>query len=169
MARAGSTTKYWWGNAADHDHANYGKDECCEGAVAGADRWKYTSPVGSFAANVFGLFDTAGNVYEWVADCWHDNYQGATNDGSVWAGGDCDRHVVRGGSWNIRPEGHPLGRPQQARHREPLQLRRVPCCQDAGLMLVSLPLYFFGGLGALPPEKMSWPVDVSAFLGRGVT
>ena len=36
-------------------------------------------------------------------------------------------------------------------------------------MLVSLPLYFFGGLGALPPEKMSWPVDVSAFLGRGVT
>ena len=103
VARAGSTTKYWWGNAADHDHANYGKDECCEGAVAGADRWKYTSPVGSFAANVFGLFDTAGNVYEWVADCWHDNYQGATNDGSVWAGGDCDRHVVRGGSWNGDP------------------------------------------------------------------
>ena len=103
VARAGTTTKYWWGNEADHAHANYGKDNFCEGMVAGADRWEYTSPVGSFAANAFGLFDTAGNVWEWVADCWHDSYQGAPNDGSVWAGGDCDRHELRGGSWADDP------------------------------------------------------------------
>ena len=46
VARAGSTTKYWWGNEADHAHANYGKDECCEGMAAGADRWVNTSPWG---------------------------------------------------------------------------------------------------------------------------
>ena len=99
VARAGSTTKYWWGNAADHDHANYGKDECCEGAVAGEDRWEYTSPVGSFEPNAFGLFDTAGNVWEWVEDCWNENYRGAPRNGSAWKSGNCDKHVVRGGSW----------------------------------------------------------------------
>ena len=99
VARAGTTTKYWWGNQADHDHANYGKDECCGGAVAGADRWEYTSPVGSFNPNAFGLFDTAGNVYEWVEDCWNDTYSGAPADGSAWTSGNCDSRVLRGGSW----------------------------------------------------------------------
>ena len=103
VARAGSTTKYWWGNAADHDHANYGKDECCGGAVAGADRWEHTSPVGSFEPNAFGLFDTAGNVWEWVEDCWNENYRGAPRNGSAWKSGNCDKHVLRGGSWNNNP------------------------------------------------------------------
>ena len=103
VARAGTTTEYWWGNEADRAHANYGRDECCERMAAGADRWEYTSPVGSFEPNAFGLFDTAGNAWEWVVDCWHDSYQGAPNDGSVWAGGDCDRHVLRGGPWFVIP------------------------------------------------------------------
>ena len=103
VARAGSTTKYWWGNAADHDHANYGKDECCGGAVAGADLWEHTSPVGSFEPNAFGLFDTAGNVWEWVEDCWNENYRGAPRNGSAWKSGNCDKHVLRGGSWRLYP------------------------------------------------------------------
>ena len=103
MARAGTTMKYWWGNEADHDHANYGQDKCCDGAIAGKDRWKYTSPVGSFEANAFGLFDTAGNVWEWVEDCRNESYQGAPSDGSAWTSGNCDRRVLRGGSWGFKP------------------------------------------------------------------
>ncbi len=103
VARAGTTTKYWWGNEADHSYANYGKDECCEGMAAGKDRWVNTAPVGSFEANAFGLFDTAGNVYEWVEDCWNDGYKGAPNDGSARASGDCSSRVVRGGAWFHSP------------------------------------------------------------------
>ena len=51
--------------------------------------------------NPFGLYDTAGNVWEWVEECWHDNYSGAPGDGSAWiSGGHCARRVIRGGSWN---------------------------------------------------------------------
>ncbi len=59
-----------------------------------------TLPVGQFDANAFALHDLMGNAAEWVADCWHDNYDGAPKDGSVWRdGGDCSRHVLRGGYW----------------------------------------------------------------------
>ena len=103
VARAGTTTKYWWGNEADHAHANYGKDECCQGMAAGADRWGNTSPVGSFKPNAFGLFDTAGNLAEWVEDCMS-NDEGAPADGSAWlSGGGCDRRVMRGGDYMSSP------------------------------------------------------------------
>jgi formylglycine-generating enzyme required for sulfatase activity len=58
-----------------------------------------TAPAGSFRANHFGLYDTAGNVWEWVEDCWHDSYEGAPTDGSAWVNGDCSTRVLRGGSW----------------------------------------------------------------------
>ncbi len=45
-----------------------------------------------------------GNVYEWCADNWHTDYQGAPEDGSVWEGGDASIGVVRGGSWIAAPE-----------------------------------------------------------------
>jgi formylglycine-generating enzyme required for sulfatase activity len=64
-------------------------------------------PVGSFSANAFGLHDTAGNVYEWVQDCWQEDYRGSPPaDGSAWEkadGGDCGRRVIRGGAWGSEP------------------------------------------------------------------
>jgi formylglycine-generating enzyme required for sulfatase activity len=95
-ARAGTTTKYWWGNNIDKNRAN------CNGC---GSRWdgKSTAPVGSFAPNSFGLYDTVGNVWEWCADPWHSNYKGAPTDGQVWSGGDENIRVLRGGSWDSFP------------------------------------------------------------------
>ena len=112
----GSYPRYWFG---DDD-----KDLCRSGNVADqtvrdliprilgvssfymrnllspcSDGYAYTSPVGHFSANAFGLHDMVGNAEQWTADCWHENYVGALSDGSVWASGDCSRRVVRGGSW----------------------------------------------------------------------
>lgn len=57
--------------------------------------------VGSFPVNAFGLYDTIGNVNEWVEDCWHQNFKGAPTTSISWeAGGDCTRRVIRGGAWN---------------------------------------------------------------------
>jgi len=59
-----------------------------------------TQPVGLKQPNELGIYDMSGNVREWCADHWHDNYEGAPVDGSAWVeGGDKDRRVVRGGSW----------------------------------------------------------------------
>jgi formylglycine-generating enzyme required for sulfatase activity len=75
----------------------------------GDTKWsgKRTVPVGAFKPNLFGLYDTAGNVWEWVQDCWHENYEGAPEEGSAWleAGrGDCGWRVIRGGCWLTEPE-----------------------------------------------------------------
>ena len=59
--------------------------------------------MGSFDANAWGLHDMHGNVREWTEDCWNDSYAGAPSDGSAWLGGNCDRRVLRGGSWCDRP------------------------------------------------------------------
>ena len=92
-ARAGSTTRYSWGQDLGRNRANCRR---CR------SRWDNdrTAPTGSFAANRWGLHDMHGNVNEWVADCWHENYVRAPRDGSAWtSGGDCGRRVLRGGSW----------------------------------------------------------------------
>lgn len=105
-ARADTTSAYPWGDTVTHEYANYGADNCCAGLAEGADQWVNTAPVGSFPENKFGLLDMQGNVREWVQDCWHENYQGAPINGSVWQGdqkGDCSRAVVRGGGWNFEP------------------------------------------------------------------
>ncbi len=97
--RAGSKTEYWWGDTIGRGQAN------CDGCGSQWDN-KQSGPVGSFKANCFGLFDTAGNVWEWVEDCWHDNYNGAPIDGRAWKaenGGRCGRRVIRGGSWDNDP------------------------------------------------------------------
>jgi formylglycine-generating enzyme required for sulfatase activity len=104
VARAGSSTKYWWGDAVSHEYANFGTEKCCNGLTRGRDQWKNTSPVGRFAANAFGVYDTVGNVWERVEDCWHADYNGAPANGDPWTrGGDCGRRVLRGGSWYYDP------------------------------------------------------------------
>ena len=95
-ARAGTQTRYWWGDDIGKNNA-----VCYDCGSEWDD--KQTAPVGSFNANTFELHDTAGNVWEWVQDCWHDDYNNAPVDGSAWLeadGGDCNHRVVRGGSWN---------------------------------------------------------------------
>jgi formylglycine-generating enzyme required for sulfatase activity len=95
-ARAGTTTAFYWGDEIDKENANCHR---CE------NEWSKvkTSPVGSFKPNPFGLFDMAGNVWQWVQDCWHEDYKGAPIDGSAWKTGDCEKRVVRGGSWYYYP------------------------------------------------------------------
>jgi formylglycine-generating enzyme required for sulfatase activity len=101
-ARASTTTQYWWGDEIRQDQRVWAN---CNGCGSEWDS-KETAPVGSFPANPFGLLDTAGNVWEWVEDCWHENYQDAPQDGSAWLeanGGKCEGRVVRGGSWGVIP------------------------------------------------------------------
>jgi formylglycine-generating enzyme required for sulfatase activity len=56
-------------------------------------------PAGRLAPNGFGLHDMSGNLYEWVADCWHGSYTDAPRDGAPWLQGECQRRVLRGGAW----------------------------------------------------------------------
>jgi formylglycine-generating enzyme required for sulfatase activity len=70
---------------------------------AGGRKGEYrqkTLPVDSFAANPWGLYQVHGNAFEWVEDCWNDNYRNAPSDGAASLTGDCSRHVRRGGAWN---------------------------------------------------------------------
>jgi formylglycine-generating enzyme required for sulfatase activity len=103
-ARAGTTTPFWTGDCIHTDQANYdgNYDYNGCGAKTGVHRGQ-TVPAGSLPPNAFGLHEIAGNVWEWVEDCWHSSYAGAPTDGSAWVeadGGECAR-VVRGGSWDF--------------------------------------------------------------------
>ena len=112
--RAGSRTGYWWGDGAPPRDSM--ANVTGEGDVSPTrQRWSdafedYSdgywgpAPVGSMAANAFGLYDMGGNVKEWVADCWHDGYRRAPSDGSAWLNPGCARRVVRGGDWASAPD-----------------------------------------------------------------
>ena len=111
ILRAGTRTLYPWGNGTP--------TQVIENITGKLDRTKQSSrikwkkgfddyndgywgpaPVGSFIPNQLKLNDTAGNVMEWVMDCWHDSYTRAPIDGSSWTNPGCEDHVIRGGSWS---------------------------------------------------------------------
>lgn len=96
-ARAGTTTARWWGNEVGSGNAN------CNGCGSKYD-FHVLSDVDAFNPNPFGLYGMLGNAWQWTADCWHPSYVGAPKDGSAWTkGGDCTKHVIRGGSWDNTP------------------------------------------------------------------
>jgi serine/threonine-protein kinase len=98
-ARAGTTTAFSFGPSITTDQANFDGSTGFGGGPAGANR-EQTLPVGSFPANGFGLHDMHGNVWEWIEDCWSDEYSAATPaDGRPYVGAGCGGHVMRGGSW----------------------------------------------------------------------
>lgn len=111
VARAGTTTARYYQDDKQCDYVNGAGQETKSIADTGqtlaacTDRHVHTAPVGSYAENHFGLFDMLGNVWEWTEDCWHGNYDNAPKDGSAWLdGGNCNRRVVRGGSWDYDPQ-----------------------------------------------------------------
>ncbi len=99
--RAGTNTPFYVGPTITTDLANYVGLHTYLAEPEGVYR-HVTTDVGSFPPNPFGLYDMAGNVWEWCADAWHANYDGAPTDGSVWAGDDAAR-VMRGGCWHDPP------------------------------------------------------------------
>ncbi|HKY91486.1 MAG TPA: formylglycine-generating enzyme family protein, partial [Nevskiaceae bacterium] len=110
LNRAGGRSRYPWGDdptaactranvsdrAAQAKHPDWTTFPCNDG-------FEETSPVGSFPGNAFGLYDVAGNVWEWTEDCYQPGYRDAAADGSARTTGDCRRRIIRGGSWGDAP------------------------------------------------------------------
>jgi len=91
--RAGTTTPFHFGEAITLELANYNASR------------QQTTPVGSFPANAFGLYDMHGQVWEWCADYWHSSYERAPTDGSAWlTDSNSQVRLLRGGSWDLNSE-----------------------------------------------------------------
>ena len=112
-ARAGTTTARYgsdtpaevcrYTNVADLDFGEQHPGET--GSLPCRDGYAFTSPVGRFPPNQFGLYDMLGNVMNWTEDCSNPNYSGAPTNGTAWQSGDCGRRVKRGGSWDMDLRG----------------------------------------------------------------
>jgi formylglycine-generating enzyme required for sulfatase activity len=91
--RGGTITEYSFGDKLSKKQSQFLQDLFCK-----------TAEVGGFPANGWGLHDMHGNVWEWCEDSWHNNYEGAPEDGSAWRGGVQSLRVLRGGSWGSGPQ-----------------------------------------------------------------
>ncbi len=99
VARAGTITAFWWGDslAPAHDAGPGGTSGLTAGPASPSPLLR-TAAAQTSGPNPWGLYQVHGDVYDWVEDCWNENYDGAPADGSAWTSGDCDRHVLRGGA-----------------------------------------------------------------------
>lgn len=112
--RAGRSGRYPWGSEgvppADTGNFTGGDDVSPSGRhwanafVGYGDGYWGAAPVRSFKPNPWGLYDMAGNLSEWVADCWHASYRRAPADGAAWFNPGCRARVIRGGNWANSPE-----------------------------------------------------------------
>lgn len=113
VLRAGGTGMWPWGDGAPpvgsgnftgaRDVSPNGTRRWSNAFNGYSDTYWGPAPVGHFKPNVWGLHDLSGNVGEWVADCWHDNYRRAPKDGAAWVNPGCRTRVIRGGSWASSP------------------------------------------------------------------
>jgi formylglycine-generating enzyme required for sulfatase activity len=87
FTRAGTTTRYWWGDDIDPTKANYSSS-----AYAAVNAPVSTQPVDAYRPNPWGLYQVHGNIWEWVEDC------------RDWNGDTCERRILRGGGWDMGPE-----------------------------------------------------------------
>jgi len=96
-ARAGSQTSYWWGEEAVRKFANYDPGD--------EERRYGPTKSGETQANMWGLHDFHGNVWEWVEDCWHSSHEMTPTTGEPFVSANCSHRVLRGGAWNVGPSG----------------------------------------------------------------
>lgn len=109
-ARGDTTTARYWGNDADRacEYSNVAdrtaKEKFSRWSIHECtDGFAHTAPVGRFKANRFGLHDMLGNAWEWVQDCYQARYDEKIRTGQVVEQQNCDRRLVRGGAWDIKP------------------------------------------------------------------
>jgi formylglycine-generating enzyme required for sulfatase activity len=105
-ARAGTTTRYYWGDDIDPAKLNFSDKNDPTGPARKDldDGYAVSAPVGSYSPNPWGLYDMLGNVWEWNQDKWHGNYNGAPTDGSAWESGGNEHRLLRGCSWDSKPD-----------------------------------------------------------------
>jgi formylglycine-generating enzyme required for sulfatase activity len=136
-ARAGGTARYGFTDEpADLCRFANGADQSAKTAglppnapyMGCTDGYPFTAPVGSFAANAFGLHDLIGNVWEWTADCFTDNYGSAASDSAPRDQAGCTARTVRGGDWfssafSLRPAARAKANPDA--HNDDIGFRVV--------------------------------------------